>query len=137
MGDVIPFNEVLIHIHGSQGLCGVFGRTTQLRHLLFAMGLRDLLARRLNGLGQLPIVMHTPEGGVRPVPLTAQLAVLRMCMEVSSQRKDVVAAFGAYHSVDTRCFAATDSARCPSLTHVEHLRFHAMYGITEDALATL
>jgi len=135
--EIIPFNEVLIHVHGNRGLVGVFVRTTQLRHLLFAMGLRDVLSRRLNGLGQLPIVLHTPEGGVRPVPLTAQLAVLRMCMEVSSQRKDVVAAFGAYHPVDTRCFAFTDSARCPSLDHVEHLRFHAMYGITEDALGII
>lgn len=124
---VMPYNEVLVGIHGGTGLVGVMARTKQLKHLLLAMGVRDHLAMLLPNLGSLPIVLHDPESGVQAFPLSAQLELLQYMLrnEVSHPLRYPL------NLMELEAMSGT------SIAVLDQLRFHGMYGITKESLLHL
>mmetsp|Transcript_4854 Transcript_4854/g.15266 ORF Transcript_4854/g.15266 Transcript_4854/m.15266 type:complete len:615 (-) Transcript_4854:92-1936(-) len=129
-GEVMPYNEVLGPVHGATGIVAIFARSTRVVHLLFAMGIRALLARTLPGVGMLPILMHDPENGVRPFGRRAQSVLVSeyfTCPKLTPRSKMQVSGLSCL-PVDSHLL---------DLGELEQLVFQGAYGITEEALAAL
>lgn len=123
-GCVMPYNEVLAAIEGKK-VVGVFSRSTQIKHLLMAMGIRDRLADLMPELGVLPLLLHDPENGLRPFTETAQWLLVHRSLKMELAVK-------LPFPLDLRVVASGPDGG--TMNPVDQLRFHAKYGITEEAL---
>lgn len=121
-GNVLPFNEVLTHVHGVKGICGLFARSTQVQHLVWAMGMRALVLRTLPGVGPLPIFIHDVERGLFPLSRAAQRRVVE---EFLLHRPALDRVEMPLLPVDTHEL---------ELDEQQQLEFHGAYGITREAL---
>lgn len=122
-GCVMPYNEVLATVEGAR-LVGVFARSTEVKHLLLAMGVRDRLAQMIPQLGPLPLFLHDPENGVRPFTPAGQWLLVHRSLKLELALK-------LPYPLDLRLLQGPDGGM---MNPVDQLRFHGKYGITEDCL---
>uniref|UniRef100_A0A7S1S4D9 Uncharacterized protein n=1 Tax=Alexandrium catenella TaxID=2925 RepID=A0A7S1S4D9_ALECA len=129
-GGIMPFNEILGLLDGTQGLVGVFSRSTKVTHLLFAMGIRSLLYRTLPITGMLPIFVHDPELGMRPFSRKAQSALVsdHLMRHGRGLRSAVAKCALPCLPLDTHML---------ELSELEQVVAQGVYAITEDALTAL
>lgn len=129
-GETLPYNEILGYVDGTQGLVGMFARSTKVVHLLFAMGIRALLSRALPILGALPIFVHDPERGMRPFGRRAQSALVTeyLLRPRCTLRSAMLGSGLPCLPLDTHLL---------DLGELEQLVFQGTYGITEESLAGL
>ena len=73
----LSYNEVSLRLTGIIGIVGVFVRSSEERHVRFALGVRSLLAHVFPSLTGLPLLRITPSGGAVEVSRAEQLRVLR------------------------------------------------------------
>ena len=117
--EVAPYNEVLAPVKRA-AVVAIFARTRQARHLLLALGARDLLA----GLGgpRLPIFVLDAGGGAAPAVFTpaAQAGLLRRV--------------AARPAPDLRVGKTAPRLTTASLRGADGLAVHGAYGLTDEAL---
>ena len=117
--EVAPYNEVLAPVKRA-AVVAIFARTRQARHLLLALGARDLLA----GLGgpRLPIFVLDAGGGAAPAVFTpaAQAGLLRRV--------------AARPAPDLRVGKTAPRLTTASLRGADGLAVHGYYGLTDEAL---
>lgn len=116
--DVTPYNEVFAPLK-IEGVVAVFARTTQVSHLLLAMGARDLLQRLTDRKIGLLVVDASGTQRPRVVSVAAQAEIVRRVAESSSFHSTTPLA------VDTRSYGLDSDAS---------LAFHAAHSLTDDAL---
>jgi len=126
-GEVMPYNEILAGVHGSRGLVAVFARTNKILHLIYCLGVRALLQRAFPELGELPVLVHDPEKGMRPFPRSAQRELIRHFIHSSRKTGWLSEQFGP---IDIEPVIA-------SFSSVERLLFHGGWGVEPDALEAI
>ena len=139
LGDDPPhlaYNEISIRLPGPAGIAAVFVRSSRPSHVIFALGVRALLAHSFPELRSLPLLLLTPDDGARAIGASEELAVIRdhlgaaapSLFEDRNQRK-------AVHVVEPRL--PLDLSRYPQLSAQEVLTFHAVHGVTRRTLTRL
>ena len=139
LGDDPPhlsYNEISIRLPGPAGIAAVFVRSARPSHVIFALGVRALLAHSFPELRSLPLLLLTPDDGARAIGPSEELAVIRdhlgaaapSLFEDRNQRK-------AVHVVEPRL--PLDLSRYPQLSPQEVLTFHAVHGVTRRTLTRL
>ena len=139
LGDDPPhlaYNEISIRLPGPAGIAAVFVRSSRPSHVIFALGVRALLAHSFPELRSLPLLLLTPDDGARAIGPSEELAVIRdhlgaaapSLFEDRNQRK-------AVHVVEPRL--PLDLSRYPQLSAQEVLTFHAVHGVTRRTLTRL
>jgi len=127
---VLPYNEVLTFVEGVVGIVGICVRSSEITHLLWALGIRSLLQRALPALGELPLFVHDPERGMRPVGRAAQSKVVHEFLQALHPHAAV-----ADGTVGMPCMPI--DTRLLELSVLEQIRFHGTYGLTSDALSSV
>lgn len=125
-GELLPYNEVLLSVHGAGALTGIFARSTLVTHLIWAMGIRALLVRVLPAVGDLPLFVHDPELGMRPFGNAAQCSVVRQFLH--AMHRPMASAGLPCIPLDTHLL---------EMDNLEQLDFHGAHGITEEALTAV
>lgn len=122
-GEVMNYNEVLIHVTGVQGLIGILSRTTCIKNLLLAMGIQAKLLQSLPAAGELPIFVHDPDLGLRPFGKAAQSRLL--CEQLVPAPLPPPSSYGPVFPLNTQSLG---------LHPLHQLEVHGAYGVTADAL---
>ena len=76
-GESLPYNEVNVPVSSADVVVGVFVRSMEVEHVLFALGVRALLEHAFPALGPLPLLHISAARGAVSVPLATQLELIR------------------------------------------------------------